>query len=71
MVGPERIGRWVDLLKDEYGKDAGALSVETAKNLLVLCACVESAVTGFLIKHETRGVIDGAAPMRMKGRFDV
>lgn len=71
MVGPERIGHWVEMLKDEYGKEPGAMSVETAKNMLVLCACVESAVTGFLIKHETRGVLDGAAPLNQKGRSHV
>jgi hypothetical protein len=70
MVGPERIGHWVEMLKDEYGKEPGNLSVETAKNLLVLCACVESAVTGFLIKHETQGVIESMAPIHKKGRSD-
>ena len=47
------------------------LSVETAKNMLVLCACVESAVTGFLIKHETIGVLNGAAPIGKKGKSHV
>ena len=45
--------------------------METAKNLLVLCACVESAVTGFLIKHETIGVLNGAAPIGKKGKSHV
>jgi hypothetical protein len=59
MAGPDRIGQWVELLRAEHGKNYGALSVESAKNMLVLCACVESALTGYLIRHETEGILNG------------
>lgn len=58
MVRGETLVDWVALL----GKEARAFSMrrspERARNVLVLCSCVEAAVTGYLIKQKMENIID-------------
>ena len=51
MVGPETIDAWIAQLNAEHRRNCGEMSADKAKNMLVLCSCVESAVTAYLIKH--------------------
>lgn len=70
MVGADQIGYWVGRLADLHGRNYGEMSVEKAKNMLVYCACVESAVTGFLIKHHIQSYDPGPPndPARHPGK---
>jgi len=52
MVGPDRIEAWIDQLKSEHVKNGCELTVDKAKTMLTLCACIEAAITGFLIRHK-------------------
>ncbi len=52
MVGPDRIDGWIDQLKSEHLKNGQELTIDKAKTMLALCACIETAVTGFLIRHQ-------------------
>ena len=54
MVGPERIGCWIDQLSVEQAKNGGELSVETAKTMLALCACIQATVSGFLATYDLK-----------------
>lgn len=52
MVSGEKVREWAQILD----REATAFSLEPgpgrAKNLLVLCSCVEAAVTGYLISQK-------------------
>ena len=52
MVGPDRIGAWIDHMAREQEKNHGELTVEKAKTMLALCALIQQAATDFLIKHQ-------------------
>ncbi|MDA8141069.1 MAG: hypothetical protein M0036_20685 [Desulfobacteraceae bacterium] len=50
MAETDTIREWVGMMDkaaDELGRSQ---SSEAARNLLVVCACTEAAVTGFLVK---------------------
>lgn len=58
MVRAETLGEWVALLENEAKAFSLRKSPKRARNVLVLCSCVEAAVTGYLIKQQMEGVID-------------
>lgn len=58
MVGPDRIDSWIDQLAAEQAGNVGEMSVEKAKNMLALCACIQTAATAFLLKHQMEGSND-------------
>ena len=51
MVSTETVADWAGRLNDKAQAFALAGSPEKASDILVLCACVESAITAYLIKH--------------------
>ena len=58
MVRTEKLGEWTSLLEKETQAFCLHQSPERARNMLMLCSCVEAAVTGYLIRHEMEGVIN-------------
>ena len=57
MVRTEKLGEWTTLLEKETQAFCQRQSPERARNMLMLCACVEAAITGYLIRHKMEGVI--------------
>ena len=57
MTNTETVRQWTALLDDEAQAFTLEQSPEKASNMLVLCSCVEAAVTTYLIKQKMEGVL--------------
>ncbi len=52
MDSTETVADWAGRLNDKAQAFVTSGSPEKARDILVLCACVESAITAYLIKHK-------------------
>ena len=59
MVGPDRMGNWIDQLAVEHAKNGGELTVEKAKAMLAICSCIQASVTGFLTSYDLKEFAHG------------
>jgi hypothetical protein len=58
MVSGETVVKWSALLNRQARAFRDRRSPERARDILMLCACVESAVTAYLIKQKMEDMIN-------------
>ncbi|MBI5550718.1 MAG: hypothetical protein HY911_04360 [Desulfobacterales bacterium] len=61
MADTDNIREWVGMMDKAADELSRGQSIQAARHLLMVCACVEAAVTGFMVKKTIEESINARA----------